>query len=155
MHEITSNWTWTLITVKSTLYTLNTPEAQILVRFTVRLSVSEIQGCQISEMYRMAPNWTWTLNSQKYSIYTLNTYRWGPNFVLPHWLPYETVKKKKRTKKKKIEEEQKFNILNFSILVATLVEALPRSIHEFKGANLVCSFRGDVVWNFYHHMVQC
>ncbi len=55
---------------KSTLHTLNTPEAQILVSFALRLTISEIHGSQKSEMYWMTPNWTWTLNSQKYSIYT-------------------------------------------------------------------------------------
>ncbi len=40
------------LTVKSTLYTLNTfPKVQILVRFTLRLAVSEIQGRQKSEMH--------------------------------------------------------------------------------------------------------
>ncbi len=36
-------------------------------------------------------------------------------------------------------------ILNVTILLTILVETLPRSIHEFGGANLVCTFRGDVV----------
>ena len=51
-----------------------TPEAQILVRFTLRLAVSEIkhvQGRQKSEMHRMTPHWPWILNSQKYSIYNI------------------------------------------------------------------------------------
>ncbi len=30
-------------------------------------------------------------------------------------------------------------------LYTTLVEAFPRSMHEFLGANLLCTFRGDVV----------
>ncbi len=47
-----------------------TPEVQILVRFTLRLVVSEIQGRQKSEMHRVTPNWTWPLNSKKYPIYT-------------------------------------------------------------------------------------
>ncbi len=52
-----------------------TPEAQILVRFALWLTVSEIhfvhvKGHQKSEMHRMTPNWTWTLSSQTYSIYT-------------------------------------------------------------------------------------
>ncbi len=44
------------LTVKSTLYTLNTPEVQIFFRFSLRLSISEIQGRQKSEMYRVTPN---------------------------------------------------------------------------------------------------
>ncbi len=50
-----------------------TPEAKTLVRFALRLAISEIQhvqGQRKLEMHRMTPNATWTLNSQKYSIYT-------------------------------------------------------------------------------------
>ncbi len=50
-----------------------TLEAQILVRFALRLAVSEtqhVQDGQKSEMQRMTLNLTWALNSQKYSIYT-------------------------------------------------------------------------------------
>ena len=55
--------------------------------------------------------------------------------------------------KKKTEQKcQKFKISYFSILWTTLIETLPRRIHEFLGTNLVCSFRGDVVWNFYSHV---
>ncbi len=46
------------LTVKSSLHTLRTFEAQILVRFTLRPAGFKIQGCQNSEMYRMTPNWT-------------------------------------------------------------------------------------------------
>ncbi len=56
--------------------------AQILVRFALRLAVSEtqhVQGGRKSEMHRMIPNWTWTLNSQKYSMYT-KYLPWCPNF---------------------------------------------------------------------------
>ncbi len=57
--------------VKSTLYTLNTPEAQILVHFALRLAISEIQGHPKKlEMHRMTPNWTWKLNSQNYPTYS-------------------------------------------------------------------------------------
>ncbi len=64
------------LTVKSSLYTLKTylwaVEAQILVRFALRLAVSEIhvQGRRKSKMHRMTPNWNWILNSQNCSIYT-------------------------------------------------------------------------------------
>ncbi len=50
-----------------------TTEAHIVVRFALRLTVSEIkhvQCHQISEMHQMTSNCTWTVNSQKYSIYT-------------------------------------------------------------------------------------
>ncbi len=48
---------------------------------------------------------------------------------------------------------QKFIILNFTILLPTLVEILHTSIHEFWGANLMYTFRGYVVWYFYSHIV--
>ena len=44
--------------------------AQILVRFALRLALTEIQGCQKLKMHRMIPNWTSTRNSQNYSVYT-------------------------------------------------------------------------------------
>ena len=45
------------------------PEAQILVRFALRLAVSEILGHQKLEMHQMTPKWTYTLHRQKYFIY--------------------------------------------------------------------------------------
>ncbi len=33
---------------------------------------------------------------------------------------------------------------NFTNLYTTLVETLPRSMQEFFGVNLLCTFRGDV-----------
>ena len=59
------NWTWTLNS-KSTLFVhqILNPEAQIFIRFALWSAVSEIQGCQKSEMHRMTPNWTWTLMRQ-------------------------------------------------------------------------------------------
>ena len=41
----------------------------MLVRFTLRLAVSEIQDRQ-SEKHRMTTNWTWIRNRQKYPVYT-------------------------------------------------------------------------------------
>ena len=59
MHRMTQTELGTL-DVKSTLYTLKAyPEAQILVRFTQRLAVAEIQhiqGQRKSEMHGMALN---------------------------------------------------------------------------------------------------
>ena len=95
IHQMTTNWTWTL-------NTLWTPEVQILVRFALRLAVSEKQGCKKSKMHWVTQNWTWTLNSQKYSIYTKDLpvrSKFGPfrfatrgfqdiaHFINPHWLP--------------------------------------------------------------------
>ena len=72
MDRMAKNWTWTLNSEKEFIHTkILTPEAQILVRFTLRLAVSEIQqvqGRQKSEKHQMTPNWNWTLNSPKYSI---------------------------------------------------------------------------------------
>ena len=44
---------------------------------------------------------------------------------------------------KKIGKNSKFQI--FAKLYTTLVETLPRSMHELFGVNLCCTFRGDVV----------
>ncbi len=61
------------------------------------VAVSEIQGCQKSEMHGMAANGTWTLNSQKY---TLNTYthaevRMLVRFVV--WLAVSEVKGRQKS----------------------------------------------------------
>ncbi len=59
-----------------------THEAQILVRFALRLAVSEIQhvqGGQKSEMHRMSQTELEHL-TVKSTPYTLNTYPSGPNF---------------------------------------------------------------------------
>ncbi len=48
-------------------------KVQILVRFALRLAVSEIQHVQGQwklEMHRMTPKWTWRLNSQNYPVST-------------------------------------------------------------------------------------
>ena len=37
----------------------------------------------------------------------------------------------------------------------SLVERDPRSIHDFEGEKLMSTFRGDVVWNFYSHIIPC
>ncbi len=52
MHRMTLNWTWTLNSQKYLL----TPEAQILVRFPLRLAVSVIQHVQRWAKIRNAPN---------------------------------------------------------------------------------------------------
>ena len=50
------------------------PEVQILLHFTLRPAIFEIQDLKIRKMYWMTSDWSWTLNSQKVShIYTLNT----------------------------------------------------------------------------------
>ncbi len=48
---------------------------------------------------------------------------------------------------------QKSNIWNFASLYTTLADTLSRSMHEFLGVNLLCTFRGDV-WNFFSHLVH-
>ncbi len=50
------------------------------------------------------------------------------------------------TETNKIGKNPKFH---FTILWTTLVETLPRSMHDFLAVNLKCTFRGDVVWNFF------
>ncbi len=45
----------------------------------------------------------------------------------------------------------KIQIVKFRpyLYCTTLVETLPRSMHEFLGVNLLCTFRGDVVRLFF------
>ncbi len=116
-------------------------------------------------MHWITPNWTRTLNSQKYPIYNVR-YKFTPLPEGPNFSPFPSrtsgfqdiahfiIRPPELTtmlhiKKKEHKKCQKFNMSNFTIhWTFTLVETLPRSIHEFLGANLVCSFRGDVIWTF-------
>ncbi len=117
---MTSNWTWTLNCQNYPVYTkyLHHLEAQILVRFALRLAVTEIQNVQgqrKSEMHWMTPNWAWRLNSQKYSIYTkylpLRSKCWFVllydqlfskiSHILSFPIDYHLEHLKRRTKKKK------------------------------------------------------
>ncbi len=119
-------------------------------------------------MYKVTKNrkcteWPQAKLEHKSTLYTLNTYL-GPNFWsvsfydqrFPRYrtcynYPFTTIlnapppKKKKKRRRKKSQFHYSFN----------LVETLPSSKHEFWGPNLVCSSRGDVVGNFYIHMVPC
>ncbi len=61
------------------IHRILTPEAQILVHFALRLSISEIQVHQKSEMHWLTRKWTWTLKV-KSILYTRNTYPWSPKF---------------------------------------------------------------------------
>ncbi len=63
-------------TAKSTLACIHwilTPEAQILLSFSLWPAIFKIQGCWKSEMHEMTPEWPLALNGQKY-LYTLNTH---------------------------------------------------------------------------------
>ncbi len=52
------------------------------------------------------------------------------------------------------EQKDKNNIKTWNIAIfPTLVETLSSSIHEFWLVNLICTFWGDAVWNFFSHMV--
>ena len=46
-------------------------------------------------------------------------------------------------------------IQNFTILLTTFLETLARTVHEFWGANLLCSFRGDALRYICPHIVPC
>ncbi len=64
---------------------------------------------------------------------------------LKFFLPYGPMLTKTKKKKKKWQNSKIWNIAN---LYTTLVETLPRSMHDFFAVSLFCNFRGDVIWNF-------
>ncbi len=101
-------------------------------------------------MHRVTPNWTWTLNSQKHPMWTkylpLTSKFWSislymlydqrfPRYRTFYNFPLNTVLNIPKRKKKIAK------IWNFTILYAILVDTLPRSMHEFLGANPLCIFR--------------
>ena len=111
-------------------------------------------------MHRITPNWPCTLNSQKYPMYTkylpMRSKFWSVSLHDQRFPRYRTFYDSPLTPKKEQQNCQKSKIWNFTIYT-TLVEPLPRSMHGFGGANLLCTFRQDedVVWNFFSHMVPC
>ncbi len=66
MHRMTPSWTWTLNGQKYSIYTKYLPpDAQILVRFAIRLGISEIQHVQ--------GRWKWIGNAPNDPKLNLNT----------------------------------------------------------------------------------
>ncbi len=111
-----------------------------------------------SEMHQMTPNWTWTLNSQNYPVYTKGLPQ-GPTFwsVLLYdqrFRRYCTFYNSPltpmlNTQKKNKQICQKWKIWIVTILYTTLVEIIPRSMHEFLGVDMLCTYRGDTGWSFF------
>ena len=139
------------------------PECQISLCFALQPAITEIQAI-LRQVHWMTPKWPWTLQGKRYPIYVLPV-SLSHKFqsVLVHNHPFSiyrtfynstltTMLNGQRKNKKKCK---KFKISNFTILLTTLVETLPTGEHDFWGANLVYTFRGDVIWNFPSHMVPC
>ncbi len=151
------------LTVQTTIHTLNIypwgpnfgPFNSTINRFRdTTYKISENRKCAEwpqTELEHLTGNIT---------LYTLNTYPWGSNFwsvslydqQFPRCrtlyncplIPMLNVQNRTKT------NCQKSKIWNFTNLYTTLVEILPRSMHEFLGVNLLCTFRGDdVVWRFF------
>ncbi len=147
-------------------------DSQISLRFALRPALFETQAI-LRQVHQMTSNWPWTLQRQ-ITLYLYNNCPWVSNFTLFHsttsrfgvtgqfethapndlkmtlnttrWKVHHicvtTVpESQKRTRKKC----QKSKIWNFTILYTTLIETLLMSITEFCGANLLCTFRQDVV----------
>ena len=139
------------------IYSEYLPEAHILVCIALQLAVTEIQHVQ---EFTEWPQTGLEHLAVKSIPHTLKTYPWGSNFdpfhsttssfqdiahfIIAHWLPMYHVKCEKEQKK----NLQKIRNLKFHNTT------LPMSMHEFVGANLLCSFRQDVVWSFFSDMVR-
>ncbi len=173
MHWMTPNWTWTLNSQKYPIYSKYLPLRSIF------WSVS-LYGQRFRRFRTFYPSpLTTMLHGQKKNKkklpkiqnfkfhYSFNNfvrdppkgYTWilgtksGVLFqrrcrlkLLPPYCPMLTETK---------TNWQKSKIWNFTILWAILVETLPRSMHDFFGVNVMCTFTGDVVWIFFSHVVQC
>ena len=146
----------------STLYTLNTyPWGPNCGPFHSTISLFRDTTCirsPKSEVYRMTPNWTWTLNSQNtLYMYTLNTTSEAQilvRFTLqPAVSKISTFYNSSLTTMWNGQIKNKKNCQKFKFHYS--FNNFGRDIHEFWAANLVCCFRGDVVWHFYPHMVPC
>ncbi len=101
MHRTTPNLSWTFNSQKYPVSTTYLPMRSIFFRFALRLSVSEIQAHQKSEMHGMTPNLTGTLNSPKYPVYTkylpLSSKFWSVLLYDYEFPRYKLVKNRKGT----------------------------------------------------------
>ncbi len=111
------------------------PESQISIHFPLQPAVFEIQAI-LRQMHQITPKWPWSLQGQRYSMFncipesqiSLRFALRPAIFKISHilYFPIEYhVKQLKRWKKM-----PKIKISNSTILLTTLVEALPRSTHE-------------------------
>ena len=154
MYRVTSDWLWNMDSQNYLIYYPCTYPPRPKFGFY---------------LHRMTSDCLWTSNGKKFSVYMYTKYLIiRPKFCF--LLLYGQLFSRYRTfydsplttmlsghKKRMKKKMPKIQNLNFTILLTTLVETMARSIHvhDVFGANLVYSFGGDVVWNFYSHVVTC
>ncbi len=163
--NMTPNWTWRLNCQKYSIYTYPwgpnfSPFCSTISCFQDTCTRSMKIGNALNDPKLNLNTWQskvpcihqyWPQRSKFWSISLYD--KQFRRFILPHiyfhilYFPWLTTMLNGQRKKK----YQKLKILNFAtgILLTTLIETLPRHIHEFWRVNLMCSFRGNVVWNFY------
>ncbi len=113
----------------------------------------------------MIPKWHWTPQGQRYTTYVLlvslspkfrpvspydQRFLWYRTFFILSLNPVLPPPPRKEKNKKTC---QKSKIWNFTLLYTTLVDSLLRSMPEFWGANLLCTFRQDVAWSWYFFFI--
>ncbi len=148
------------LTVKSTLYTLNTylwgPNFG-----PFRPTASRFRDTKLSKSEKNRKSTEWLQNelehlTAKITLYTLNTY---PRYLIlvrrfPRYRTFYNSALTPQKEQKKIAKNPKFEQL--WILWTTLVQTLPGSMHEFLGANLLCMyFQTRCCLNFFSHVVPC
>ncbi len=156
---MTPNWPWTLQR-QITLYLYN--NCSQVSNFTLFRSTTSRFGVTGHFETRAPNNLQMTLNTtrsevQKYTTYVLlvsqspkcwsvllydQRFPWCSTFYNSPLTP--KLNAAKRTKKM-----PKIQIWKFTILFTNLVETLLRSMPEFWRANLLCTFKQDVVWSFF------
>ncbi len=116
------------------------------------------------QVHRITPTWPWTVQGQRYTINVLLVsqspkFHSGLLYDQPfskyctfYNSPLTTMLNAPQTNNIRIAKNSKFQI---SLFLNNFGRHTPGSIHEFWGATLVHTFRGDIVWNFYSHMVAC
>ncbi len=153
MHRMNQNWNWTLNSQKFSIYTkIHTPEAQALVRFTLRLATFRDTTCTWSAKRSGCTEWPQTEleHLTVKSVYTkdlpMRSKFWSVSLYDQRFPGYCTfcnyklttmLNVQKRTKKK-ITKNPKFEMLH-SILYTTLVRS-------FLGA---CMNFGEPIWRWF------
>ncbi len=156
----------------NTYWSKISPRPNVLFHFALWPALFKIQCCKSekSEIHWMTSDWPTcslnTLNSQKYPAYTKYIFPWGLKliwYILLYDQPFPDLAQDSsltnmlNVKNKKNRNGQNLKFPNFTILFNNSGGGPPQRYRrqEFWGVNLVCTFRGDVIWNFCSHMVRC
>ncbi len=147
MHRMTPEWNWT-----HQKYPICTKYLSPLLYNQLFSRYKVVKNRNIGYIHRITCNWHSKLGIIG-GLYTLTTYPRGSNlspFALrPYFLDIAHLLKRG----KRMLKLQNIKIRNSKFRHSFIKNCYRK--HEFWGVNLMCTFKGDIVWKFYSHMVTC